>query len=189
MKNKFAVFCLLFLLFNTNLSVFAAVITEQNDYIKAQIESKDLHSRLSQTYTGYEGVIKNIYDKPVTIDNITVWDNANSTVAYLSVKRTAKDAANDVFSTGKNIALQTFGLSLIGSAVVSPFAMLSNRIGNNQAQKEAQKYDKIISAKTTIDPGKEITIRTMALKKYVPYIRITFVNPLTDENMVLELKK
>ena len=189
MKNIFAYFIMFLLLFNTGTGSFASVITEQNDYLKAQMEAKELHSRLSQTYTGYECIIKNIYDKPVTIDNITVWDNANSTVAYLSVKKTGKDAANEMFESGKNIAVPTFGLSLIGSALASPFAILSNRIGNNNAQKEANKYDNIISSKTTIEPGKEIQIRTMALKRYIPYVRITFVNPLTDENMVLELKK
>lgn len=189
MKNKVIAIILLLLSFNIYSSAFAQTISDENDYIKAVMESKELHSRLGEMYTGYECVIKNVYNKPVTIQNITVWDNANSTVAYLSVKRTAEDTAKATISSGKPLALPTLGLSMLAATAAVPFALLGNKVGNSNAQKEAKHYDKIISAKTTLEPNEQVTIKTMALKKYIPYVRITFLNPLTDENMLLELKK
>ena len=189
MKNKVIAAILLLLFFNIYSSAYAQTISDENDYIKAVMDSKELHSRLGEMYTGYDCVIKNVYNKPVTIQNITIWDNANSTVAYLSVKRTSEDTAKSTIAAGKPLALPTLGLSMLASTAAVPFTLIGNKIGNSNAQKEAKHYDKIMSAKTTLEPNEQVTIKTMALKKYIPYVRITFLNPLTEENMVLELKK
>ena len=161
---------------------------EQNDYIKIEQTTRHLHSRLSKKYTGYDYTIKNIYKTPVTIQSVSVWDNANNKVAYLSVKRTGMRAATETMGVGIALALPTLCLSVVGAAVAVPFIIAGNQIGNVGANQEAHRYDKMQTEPVTLKPQEKIELKTMALHRHAPSMRIVFVNPLTDENMSLELK-
>lgn len=186
--KKFLSLLLMVAFFSSNaLSAISATKTEENNYIRAERKTRHLHSRLSKKYAGYEYTIKNIYNEPVTLKSIAVWDNANDKVAYLSVKRTGLKAAAETVGAGAAMALPTLGLSLIGSIVAVPFIIAGNQIGNIGANQEAQRYDKIPSEFVELKSGEEFTVKTMALHRHAPSMRIIFVNPITDETMNLEL--
>ena len=187
-KKFIALICILTLNFSMCLKAAALTKTEENDYIKLERKTRHLHSRLSKDYTGYDYIIHNVYNEPVTIQSVSIWDNATSKVAYLSVKRTGARAAAETLGAGVALALPTLTLSLIGSVVAVPFILISNQIGNISANQEAQRYDKQLQAATTINPQESIELKTMALHRHAPSIRLIFVNPLTDENMELLLK-
>lgn len=168
--------------------VIAKTKTEENDYIKIHRTTRHLHSRLSKDYTGYDYTIKNIYKAPVTIQSVNIWDHASGKVAYLSVKRTGLRAAAETMGSGIALALPTLCLSVVGAAVAVPFILVGNQIGNIGANQEAKRYDKMQTEAITLNPKEEITIKTMALHRHAPSMRIVFINPLTDETMNLELK-
>ncbi len=189
MKLKFFALILLFALVCNQSFCAVQIKTEKNDYIEIQRETKTLKSRLSETYNGYEYIIKNIYDKPVTIQNISIFDNANSTVAYLSVKKTNKEVVKSAFSKGARYSIPTLTLSLIGVTLSAPFIVISNNLSNSNAQKEAKKYDIETTFPVVLESGEKLTIKTIALKRYYPFMRLLFLNPLTEENMTLEIRK
>ena len=135
MKNKVIAIILLLLSFNIYSSAFAQTISDENDYIKAVMESKELHSRLGEMYTGYECVIKNVYNKPVTIQNITVWDNANSTVAYLSVKELQKIRQKQQFLQENRLHCRLSDCQCLQTTATVPFALIGNKVGNSMHKK------------------------------------------------------
>src|SRR5574344_7103 len=171
-----------------SLPALCSTKTAENNYIKAQQVTRHLHSRLSKKYTGYDYTIKNIYTQPVTIRSISIWDNASSKIAYLSVKRTGVRAAAETLGTGLALALPTLTISLIDSAVAVPFIIIGNQFGNVGAKRESKRYDKIPDSSVILAPNQEIKIKTMALRLHSPSMRIIFVNPLTDEDMNIEFK-
>lgn len=171
------------------LPAFSLSKTEENNYLSLKRTSRHLHSRLSKDYTGYEYKLKNVYDKPINVQSISVWDNASSKVAYLSVKRTGARAAAETLGTGVALALPTLTLSLIGSVIAVPFIIVSNQIGNIGANQEAKRYDKRQDSSFTINPKEEIVFKTMALRMHKPSVKIVFTNPITEENMTLDMQK
>lgn len=187
MKRFLTLLLTIILLSSNALCVLAATKTEENNYIKIERKTRHLHSRLSKKYAGYDYTIKNIYNEPVKIQGISVWDNAGSKVAYLSVKRTGMRAAAETVGAGAALALPTLTLSLIGSVVAVPFIIAGNQIGNIGANQESQRYDKIPSEPVELKSGEELTVKTMALHRHAPSMRIIFVNPVTDEDMNMEL--
>jgi hypothetical protein len=187
-KPVSALFVVLMLFYNAFIPALCKTKSEQNDYIKIEQTTRHLHSRLSKKYTGYDYTIKNIYKTPVTIQSVSVWDNANNKVAYLSVKRTGMRAATETMGVGIALALPTLCLSVVGAAVAVPFIIAGNQIGNVGANQEAHRYDKMQTEPVTLKPQEKIELKTMALHRHAPSMRIVFVNPLTDENMSLELK-
>ena len=187
-KPVSALFVVLMLFYNAFIPALCKIKSEQNDYIKIEQTTRHLHSRLSKKYTGYDYTIKNIYKTPVTIQSVSVWDNANNKVAYLSVKRTGMRAAAETMGVGIALALPTLCLSVVGAAVAVPFIIAGNQIGNVGANQEAHRYDKMQTEPVTLKPQEKIELKTMALHRHAPSMRIVFVNPLTDENMSLELK-
>lgn len=188
MKKFFASIFVFLMFFNLSLPSIAKTKTEENNYIKVERTTRHLHSRLSKKYTGYEYKIKNIYKEPVTIESISVWDNASGKVAYLSVKRTGARAASETLGAGVALALPTLTISLILSVVAVPFILIGNQIGNVGANQEAHRFDKPENEAVTLDPNREIVFKTMALHRHAPSMRLIFKNPLTEENMELELK-
>lgn len=187
MKKFIALVLTMLMLSSNSLTALAATKTEKNNYIKAERKTRHLHSRLSKTYTGYDYEIKNVYNQPVKIQGISVWDNATGKVAYLSVKRTGVRAAAETLAAGTALALPTLTLSLIGAVVAVPFIIVGNQIGNVGANQEAHRYDKLHNEPVELKPNEVIKFKTMALHRHAPSARIIFVNPLTDENMELEL--
>lgn len=188
MKKYFASLFIFLMLFNITVPAFARTKTEENDYIKIERTTRHLHSRLSKKYTGYEYKIKNVYKEPVTIESISVWDNASGKVAYLSVKRTGARAAAETLGAGVALALPTLTISLIVSAVAVPFILIGNQIGNVGANQESHRFDKPETESVTLGHNQEIMFKTMALHRHAPSMRLVFKNPLTEENMELELK-
>lgn len=188
MKKLLSLFCISLMLLNITYPAFSRTKTESNNYIKAQQTTRHLHSRLSRKYTGYDYTIKNIYKEPVTINGISIWDNAAGKVAYLSVKRTGVRASAETLGAGTALALPTLGISLVLSAVAVPFIIVGNQIGNIGANQESHRFDKMMAEPVILKPHEEITIKTMALHRHAPSMRIIFVNPLTEENMELEFK-
>ncbi len=188
MKRFFSILLFFLIIFNCAIPGFAALKTEENDYIKITQQSETLNSRLAQSYTGYVFTIKNIYNEPVFIKSVTFWNNANAKIAYLSVKQTDKEAASKTFQKASDIALPTLGLSYLGSLFVVPFSILSNKVGNNGVQKEAKEFDKTSLKEYTLKKNEQITLKTMVLNGHKPYFRITFKNPLTDEFMNMEMQ-
>lgn len=174
--------------FNVSLTVFAGQLTsDENNYLKVTLNDKKLHGRLAQKYDGYEYTIYNVYNEPVKIQSISIWNNANAAVAYLSVKKTGKETANAVMSKGFKYALPTLSLSVLASGAAVPFCVLSNRTGNNNAEKEATNFDTKPKEAFVINPGEKRVIKTMAMKKHSPVFSMTFLNPITDENMDFKL--
>ena len=189
MKKIFSLVCLISLILNVfSVQVFSMTKSEENNYLKIERKSRHLHSRLSKKYTGYEYTIKNVYNEPVILENISIWDNASDKVAYLSVKRTGARAAAETIGAGVALALPTLTLSLIGSVVAVPFIIMSNAIGNVGAGQESRRFDKKCELPVEVKDNDSVTIKTMALHKHAPSIRVTFKNPITDESMNLELK-
>ena len=189
MKKIISAIILFVFCFFQHLPAFSLSKTEENNYLSLKRTSKHLHSRLSKEYTGYEYELKNIYDKPINIQSISVWNNASSQIAYLSVKRTGARAAAETLSTGVALALPTLTLSLIGSVIATPFIIVGNQIGNIGANKEAKRYDKRQNSAFTIQPKEEIVFKTMALHRHKPSVKVMFTNPITDENMTLDMQK
>lgn len=168
-------------------AVAQQLTVDQNNYLKVTLNDKKLHSKLANKYDGYEYTIYNVYNEPVKIQSITIWNNANAAVAYLSVRKTGKETANEVLSKGAKYALPTLSLSLISSGIVIPFCVLGNRTINNNAQKEAANFDTKPKEAFTIAPGEKKVIKTMAMKKHSPVFNMIFLNPITDENMDFKL--
>lgn len=189
MKRVFSLLFITILLLNTLLPVWSKTKSEENNYLRVERRTKHLHSRLSKKYTGYDYTIKNIYNEPVLLQGISIWDNANSKVAYLSVKRTGARAAVETLGTGVALALPTLTLSLIGSVVAVPFIIAGNQIGNVGASRESKRFDTSFTEAVTLAPQESVLVKTMALHRHHPSMRIIFKNPLTDENMFLELLK
>ena len=187
MKKLLFVLCAILLCASSILSANCAVKEEENNYLIAQRESVNLHSRLKELYTGYEISIKNIYSKPVLIQSINVWDNASATVAYLSVKKSSKEAALNTISKGSSYALPTLTLSFWGALAVSPFSAAKNSLSNKKALKESEKFNKPEIKPFELKSGETYKFKTLALNKRAPSMRIIFKNPLTDENMNLEI--
>lgn len=182
------IFMLICFGFNVSLPVFASQLTsDENNYLKVTLNDKKLHSRLAQKYDGYEYTIYNVYNEPVKIQSINIWNNANAAVAYLSVKKTGKETSNNVMSKGVKYALPTLSLSVFASGAAVPFCLLSNRTGNNNAQKEAANFDTKPKEAFVINPGEKRVIKTMAMKKHSPVFNMIFLNPITDENMDFKL--
>lgn len=161
---------------------------DENDYLQIEKTTKQLKSRLSSTYDGYEYLVKNVYAQPVIIKRIDIWYNATGKVAYLSVKKTNKTAAGETFAKGKKYAVRTLGLSLIPYAIAAPFSAICNDIGNSNAEKESEEYDKKQIVDYIIKPSEKLSIKTMAMKRHSPVFKLIFVNPITDENMEMFLK-
>ncbi len=187
MKKLLLSICILVLGFIVTLPSFANIKEEENNYLTAERESHQLHSRLKELYTGYEFTIKNIYSKPIKIQAINVWDNASGTVAYLSVKKSSKEAAFNTINKGATYALPTLTLSLWGGLIASPFSAAKNSIANKNALKESEKYDKKPIEPFELKPNETYKFKTLALSKRAPSMRLIFQNPLTDENMNLEI--
>lgn len=188
MKKIFAVIHFFMLLC---LPVFANSFdenTSENDYLKIEKNTKQLKTRLSNLYDGYEYTIKNLYEKPVVIRRVDIWYNASGKVAYLSVKKTNRQAASETFSKGKKCAVRTLGLSLIPYAIAAPFSAIGNDIGNANAEKEANLFDKKQITNYTLNPKEKVLIKTMAMKRHSPVFKLIFTNPITDENMEMFLK-
>lgn len=182
----------LFLIFVLSLNIIQPVIAgqiayDENNYIKVTLNEKKLHSRLAQKYDGYEYTIHNVYNEPVKIQSINIWNNANSAVAYLSVKQSGKEIANAVMKNGLKYALPTLSLSVLGSGVAIPFCVMCNHSGNNNAQKEAVKFDTKPKEAFVLQVGEKRIVKSMAMKKHSPVFTMIFLNPITDENMDFKL--
>lgn len=184
------IICLLSLaftfLFASNIS-YAEPVVDENNYLRVQRVTEKLHSRLVEQYNGYEYEITNKYTMPITIQAVSLWGNASAKVAYLSVKRTGSEAIELSREKARDIALQTLSLSLVGNILATPFVVLSNNIGNNGANKEAELYDKRPYNSFVMQPDEKIIIKTMAMKKRPPSMKVTYKNPITDENMNIEI--
>ena len=167
--------------------VFAEPVVDENNYLRVQRVTEKLHSRLAEQYNGYEYEVTNKYTMPITIQNVSLWGNASAKVAYLSVKRTGSEAIEDSRAKARDIALQTLSLSLVGNLLATPFIVVSNNIGNNFADKEAEAYDKRPYNSFIMQPDEKIVIKTMAMKKRPPSMKVSYKNPITDENMIIEL--
>lgn len=187
MKKILLPICIIILGASIITPAFAAVKEAENNYLIASRETKELHSKLNNSYKGYEYEIKNIYSKPIQIQAINVWDNASATVAYLSVKTSSKQAALDTISKGASYALPTLTLSFWGSLIASPFSAAKNSMSNKNALNEAEKYDKPQIEAFELKPDEKYKFKTLALGKRAPSMRIIFKNPITDENMNLEM--
>ncbi len=188
MKKTTSMIITFLMFFNLSFPAFSMTKTEENDYIKIERKTRHLHSRLSKKYTGYEYTIKNVYKEPVLIENISIWDNASDKVAYLSVKRLGARASAETIAAGAALALPTLTLSLIGSIIAVPFIVVSNAAGNVGANQEAKRFDKQAELPAEIKTGNRLELKTMALHRHSPSMRVTFKNPITDESMNLELK-
>ena len=187
MKKIVYLICVFVFAVTNIIPAFAGVKEEENNYLIAQRESVRLNSRLADLYTGYEFAIKNIYTKPVKIITIQLWDDASAQVAYLSAKKNSKDAAKRTIAKGASYALPTLTLSFWGGLIVAPFSAACNSLANKNALKEAKKFDKPQIKEFELKAGETYKFKTLALNKRAPSVRIIFVNPLTDENMNLEI--
>ena len=187
MKKVLSGLCVLFLCISFMLPAFATIKEEENNYLIAQRESRNLHSCLKEMYTGYEFTIKNIYSKPIQIQSINVWDNASATVAYLSIKKSSKEAAINTISKGASYALPTLTLSFWGGLIASPFSAAKTSLSNKNALKESEKFDKPDIKPFELKPNETYKFKTLALNKRAPSMRLVYKNPLTDENMNLEI--
>lgn len=147
-----------FFIICSSLIAFAQTKIEENDYLKIECTPKQLQSRLGEIYIGYEYKIKNIYIEPITIRKVNIIGNANAQVAYLSVKK------------------------------IPSFFAISTKIGNKNAENEANNFDIILKNETIVKPNQVIILKTMALNGHLPSLRLTYKNPLTDEDMDLYLK-
>ncbi len=172
---------------NLALPAFSLTKTEQNNYIKIERKTRHLHSRLSKKYTGYEYTITNVHNAPVKISGVSVWDNATGKVAYLSVKRTGVRASLETLGAGVALALPTLGISAVVSAVAVPFIIVGNAFGNVGANRESKRFDKPVEP-CALEKKESLELKTMALRRHEPSFRVIFVNPITDENMSLELR-
>ncbi len=187
MKKIICLFCfVLTFLFVSNF-VYAEPVVDENNYLRIQRVTERLHSRLAKQYNGYEYEITNKYTMPITIQHVSLWGNANAKVAYLSVKRTSSEAIDESRAKARDIALQTLSLSLVGNLLATPFIVVSNNIGNSSANKEAEAYDKRPYNSFIMQPDEKIIIKTMAMKKRPPSMKVTYKNPITDENMNIEI--
>lgn len=187
MKKVLSILFISLLFFNLSLPSLAKTDSEKNDYIKIERTSRHLHSRLSKKYTGYDFTIKNVYNKPVTIQNVGIRDNASAKIAYLSIKRTGLRAASETLGVGVALALPTLTISLIGAVVAVPFIIVGNTIGNIGAGQESRRFDKS-AALGIIPPKGEMKFKAISLRLHPPITVVTFTNPITDEAMNLELK-
>lgn len=187
MKKFASLLFITLLFFNTIAPVLSKTVSEKNDYFKIERTSRHLHSRLSKKYTGYDYSIKNIYKEPVKIESISLRDNASAKIAYLSIKRTGVRASAETLGTGLAFALPTLTVSLIASVVAVPFIIVGNTIGNIGAGQESRRFDKPAEA-VLIQPKEEIKFKTMSLHLHPPIAFVTFINPITDEVMTLDLK-
>lgn len=187
--KKLITFVCLFLI--SSQYVFASgdiVNSTENNYLSVNKKQCLLKSRLNNLYFGYDYKIKNISNDNVLIKRIDIWSNASSKVAYLSVKKTNKTAISETLSKGKKYAVRTLGLSLIAYGIASPFSAIANDVGNTNAEKEANEYDKENIFDYKLKPNEVLRIKTMAMKRHSPVFKLVFVNPITDENMDLLLK-
>ena len=177
----------LIVIFNC-IPAFCEVKPEENNYLKIELTQKKLHSRLAEQFDGHEYCVTNKYNEPVSIEKITLWDDANAKVAYLTVKKDGKEVAKETMNTGIKWALPTLSLSVIASAVTVPFKVWSNKIGNEQAEKEANKIGKKDLKQITLKPKEQLNFTTLTIKKHSPILILTFKNPITEENMEMHLK-
>ena len=182
----------LFLILTFGLNIIQPVIAgqiayDENNYVKVTLNEKKLHSRLAQKYDGYEYTIHNIYNEPVKIQSINIWNNANAAVAYLSVKQSGKETAGSVMKKGLKYAVPTLSLSVIATGAAVPFCVFGNRTGNNNAQKEALNFDTKPKESFILQAGEKRIVKTMAMKKHSPVFTMIFLNPITDENMDFRL--
>lgn len=189
MKKLLSLICLTVFALNSAMPAFCGTKTEENNYLKIKRTSKHLHSRLSKEYTGYEYEIKNIYNEPVTLETVSFWDDASGQVAYASVNHSAMTTARKTLGKGLEFAIPTLTISLIGSVVVLPFAIIGNHFGNSGAKKESQRFNKQNIQPTQLKPNEEIVLKTLALRNHKPSMRLGFKNPITDEIMFLEMQK
>lgn len=187
MKNVFFLFCLSIALFLSSSIAYSEPVVDENNYLRIQRVTEKLHSRLAEQYNGYEYEIINKYTMPITIQAVSLWGNASAKVAYLSVKRTSSEAIDESRAKARDVALQTLSLSLVGNLLATPFIVVSNNIGNSGANKEAEVYDQRPYNSFVMQPDEKIIIKTMAMKKRPPSMKVTYKNPITDENMCLEI--
>lgn len=187
-KRLLFIICLIFFSYTT-MPVFAVSNFDENNYLLLQETNLKLKSNLSNDYNAYSYVLLNKYDKPVVIQNVYIWNNSNGKVAYLSTKQNSKELVNNVINQGKKYALPTFSLSLFGSVFAVPFVAVKNHIANNKMEKEANDFVILQKFPLELKPNQKLTMKTLALNKHHPSIRVVFVNPITDENMSLQLIK
>ena len=177
----------IFLAIQTATCAQTEVKVSENNYLKIERKQEILNSRLSEKYNGYEYNIVNKYDETVIIKNINFRDNANAQIAYLSVKKAKEDIKAEAFEKANKNSIKTLGLSYITTIAILPFKQIGNNIGNRNAQNESQEYDKKSCYEIKLEPNKNIQLKTMALKNYKPKLKLIYKNPITDENMPLEL--
>ena len=187
MKFKQLIILVVVQLLFLNLSAQSETISTENNYLFVERQDKELNSRLSKKYIGYEYLIKNKYNETIEIKQTTLRKHASAQIAYLSIKIPEQDIKNSAYEKAKKNALKTIGLSYVTTFVTLPFKQITNNIGNENALKEAEKFDKKIEKLTRLEPNKTLEIRTMALKKHKPILNIFYKNPLTDETMKLDL--
>ncbi len=187
MKKILSSICIIFFCITFCSAAFATVKEAENNYLIAQRETTELHSKLKNIYTGYEYTIKNIYTKPLQIQSINIWDNASGTVAYLSVKTGSKQAAFDTISKGASYIVPTLTLSFWGGLIAAPFSAAKNSFSNKRALNESEKYNTPQITSFELKPNETYKFKILSLSKRPPSMRIIFKNPLTDENMNLEI--
>jgi len=145
----------------------------QDEYIKINRDYKHMGSRMHKEYKGCIYKITNISDQQIEIAGISLEDNLTSDAAYSTIKRSSIGQGLKIIGTGLAFALPTLTISLIGSVVVAPFAMISNSIGNIGAKQDAKRYDKKIE-KAILSSGESAELKTIITKHKAPSITVFY---------------
>ncbi len=173
MKKVFSLILSALLVFELSLPAFSMTKTYNGENIKVERKTRHLHSRLSKKYTGYEYIITNTSNAPVTLESVTLTDNSSGHAAYNSVKRTGLGAAGETLGWGLGLVLPTLTLSLIGAVVACPFIIAGSLAGNLGAKAEGKRYDKTISQTAIVLEKKPLILKVIAPHRHAP--NVTFI--------------
>lgn len=164
-----------------------ALAKNHDDYLKLNKNANHMHSRLSKEYTGYIYTLENISSTPVEILSVSLENTLTGEAAYRSVKRSSLAAGAKTIGTGLAYALPTLTLSLWGSILAAPVAMIGNSFGNAGAKQEGKRYD--VPAQTkTLPPNSEIKFRTIAVTHHPPKVKILYKISGAEDLMTFEYK-
>ena len=170
MKKFFTLFILIFFCATQLLPAFAI---REDDYLSAQRETVHLGSRLHKKYEGGIFRITNKSQEHIVIQDVVFDGSVNSDVAYSTIHRSSLKMGFKMLAGGILYTIPTLGISLVGAVVVTPFAVMSNSIGNLGAHQDCHRYHHpiksgVLAPETTFE-GKIIMLKGQPSRMTVLY--------------------
>lgn len=169
-------------IFSLFLNLTPAFAVEASDFVRVEMSSIPLSSKLKKEYSGYKYEIVNDSKQAVKLVNAQIIHGRDGGAAAAAV-----DDGNGVgtlWAVMGPLGLFTFGIGWAVGLIATPVVLLTSKGKNKKARREGQSFTNLVDL-GALASGGSTEVQTLVPVGSTPQMKLTIQDPNTNELLMI----